>query len=247
VGTPGAPALGQLGDGPLDGQVDAMERQVAAYGAGRQVLPVMELIAVVAQRAPGPDGEYRYRQPDRVVDQWLRVARAHKALLLLNIQPGRSDFLTEVRAYAKYLRQPDVGIALDPEWAMAPGQVPGRLFGHSTGAEINAVSAYLARVVGRYRLPQKVLVFHQVAGSVVTGLAALKPHAGVVVIRSVDGIGSPAQKTATWNDINRDRNPAVHPGFKLFFHEDRARSGGVLMSPQQVLALRPRPEYVMYE
>jgi hypothetical protein len=38
----------------------------------------------------------------------------------------------------------------------------------------------------------------------------------------------------------------VHAGFKLFFTEDRA-DGGRLMTPEEVLALRPRPEYVMYE
>ena len=33
---------------------------------------------------------------------------------------------------------------------------------------------------------------------------------------------------------------------KLFFTENRSH-GGRLMSPREVLALKPRPEYVMYE
>jgi hypothetical protein len=37
----------------------------------------------------------------------------------------------------------------------------------------------------------------------------------------------------------------VHAGFKLFFDEDAER--GPLMTPRQVLALHPKPEYVMYE
>jgi hypothetical protein len=37
----------------------------------------------------------------------------------------------------------------------------------------------------------------------------------------------------------------VHAGFKLFFDEDTRH--GPLMTPKQVLALRPKPEYVLYE
>jgi hypothetical protein len=33
-----------------------------------------------------------------------------------------------------------------------------------------------------------------------------------------------------------------HDGFKLFYHEDTG-----LMSPAQVLRLRPRPELIVYE
>ena len=38
----------------------------------------------------------------------------------------------------------------------------------------------------------------------------------------------------------------VHPGFKLFFDED-TRNGQRMMSPKEVLALWPQPEYVLYE
>nr|NVP72813.1 hypothetical protein [Vibrio cholerae O1 biovar El Tor] len=38
----------------------------------------------------------------------------------------------------------------------------------------------------------------------------------------------------------------VHLGFKLFYEED-TEGGSKLMSPEQVLALKPKPEYVLYE
>jgi hypothetical protein len=69
------------------------------------------------------------------------------------------------------------------------------------------------------------------------------------VVKSVDGIGSAAAKTDTWNRLvaGLDRLPGdVHPGFKLFFSEDE-RGGSRLMTPAQVMALRPTPEYVLYE
>ena len=45
----------------------------------------------------------------------MKAARQSKALLLLNIQPGQSDFMTEIKRFEKYLKEPDVGIALDPD------------------------------------------------------------------------------------------------------------------------------------
>ncbi len=245
AGHPGAPALGRLGIGPLDDRAAEISRVAAPYADGRTVLPVLELIATVVQGSPGRDGMYRVRSSDAMIAQYLAAARKVKGVLLLNIQPGRADFLTEVKAYAKWLKEPDVGVALDPEWAMGPGQVPMKVFGHTTGAKIDAVAGYLSSIVKQYDLPEKVLVFHQLAPSVVRGEAAIRAHPGVVIVKSVDGIGNRAMKEETYHKLTRHLPKAVHAGFKLFYDED-ARIGR-LMTPKQVLALRPQPEYILYE
>lgn len=129
---------------------------------------------------------------------------------------------------------------------MDAGQVPGRAYGHTTGAELNQTAKYLASLVQRHDLPEKVMVYHQVAASVVRKESGLEDHDGVVLIKSVDGLGPPESKINTYRVVNKTTPKFVHAGFKLFFTEDR-RGGGRLMSPKEVLALRPRPEYVMYE
>ena len=244
-GSPSSPAFGRLGVGDLDQRVSEIERLGRAYAHGHRVMPVLELIAVIAQRKPGDDGRFRVRVGGDVIQSYLDAARRHGALLLLNIQPGRAHFLDEVKALAPWLREPDVGLALDPEWAVGPGQVPGRVFGHTTGREIDSVATFLQGICQRYRLPDKVLVVHQLAPQVIPDFRGLRPHPGVVVIKSVDGIGSPAEKTSTWNRLVARLPAVLHPGFKLFFAEDRR--SGPLMSPAQVLALHPTPEYVLYE
>ena len=244
-GTPGAPALGEL-DGNLPGKAKKLVSYAAKYATSRTILPAFELIAVVVQAGPGNDGKYRRRVEDKVVDDYLRLARQNQGLLLLNIQPGHSDFLTELRHFEKYLREPDVGVALDPEWAMKPKELPGKYYGQTTGAAINAVSAYLSALIDEAHLPEKALVFHQVNGGVVKDEAELKPTVGVVMILSVDGLGPKAAKIETYNYLIRHMAAGVHPGFKLFFDED-TRHGGVLMKPSEVLSLLPTPEYVMYE
>jgi hypothetical protein len=249
-GTPGAPELGAL-QGNLPARARTLEAHAARYADARnaderKLLPVFELIAVVVQSSPGPEGKYRRRVDANVIEQYLQAARASRGLLLLNIQPGHSDFLTEVTALEKYLREPDVGVALDPEWAMKPKQTPGRYFGQTDGETISQVARYLSGIVAAGKLPEKALVFHQVNSNVLRDEPDIQPAPGVVVIKSVDGLGPVGSKIKTYDFLMGSAVTGVHAGFKLFFDED-TRNGSRLMTPKEVLALTPRPEYVMYE
>lgn len=245
-GLPGSPPLGRLGIGALRDRIAEIERIATRYAVDRQPLPVLELITTVVQSSPGRDGAYRVRIAPQVIRDHLAAARAGGALLLLNVQPGRARFLDEVRALEPWLREPDVGVALDPEWAVGPGQVPGRVFGRTSGAELDVIAGYLGGLVARGGLPEKVMVVHQLAPAILTGQEALRDHPGVVVVKSVDGIGGAEAKTDTWRRLVTGMPPVMHPGFKLFFGED-TEGGSPLMTPDQVLALTPTPEYVLYE
>jgi hypothetical protein len=246
VGNPASPAFGFVGVGPVEDRAAEVAAQAAAWAGDREVLPVLELVVVVAQREPGPDGDHAALVDPAVIDDWLAAARSIDGLLLLDVQPGSAEWLPTVRQLEPWLVEPDVGLALDPEWAVAPGQVPGRVFGSMTGAEVDEVSAYLARIVDAGDLPQKVLVVHELAPFIVTDEAALTPRPQVAVVTSVDGIGSPAEKVATYDRVLRDRPDHVRPGFKLFLQEDVER-GGAVMTPEQVLGLSPVPDYVIVE
>src|SRR4051812_24535509 len=156
-GAPTSPALGRM-TGDLAAATDRLRQQAAPYGADRAVLPVIELIATVAHDSPGPQGNYSSSTDDATVQRYLDAARAAGGLLLLGIQPGTGDFLPAVQRYERWLTEPDVGLALDPEWAVDPGEVPGEVFGSTTGAELDAVSAYVDGLVSAHHLPQKVLL-----------------------------------------------------------------------------------------
>ena len=245
-GHPNADALGRLGIGDIDDRMRELEQGGQAYRSDRDLLPVMELITVVAQPKPGADGLYRTRISDATIESWLATARAHDALLLLNIQPGRADFLDEVRHLERWLSEPEVGLALDPEWAVNADQVPGKVFGSTSGQELDAVAAWLSELAKAKGLPEKVLVYHQLHEDIVVDEAALGTHPGVVLVKSVDGIGSPAQKTAAWKRLVAKTPKHVALGFKLFYEED-TRGGRPLMTPEEVLALQPTPQYILYE
>jgi len=245
-GHPRSEALGRLGIGDINDRMREMEERGQPYRVDRELMPVMELIAVIAQPRPGEDGQYRTRVSDAIVESWLATAREHDAILLLNIQPGRAEFLDEVRHFERWLAEPDVGVALDPEWAVNADQVPGKVFGSTSGQELDAVAAWLSGLVEARDLPEKVMVYHQLHENIVTDEEALTPHEGVVLVKSVDGIGSPAQKTAAWKRLVARTPEHVGLGFKLFYEED-TRGGRPLMTPEEVMALQPTPQYVLFE
>lgn len=245
-GAPNAPGQGRLGIGSLTDRMVEMRQRSAPYAGGRTVRLLMELIATTVHPNAGTDGMFRTRIAPKVIDQWLSVARQHDAWLVLNIQPGRADFIDELKAYESWLAQPDVTAALDPEWAVGPGEIPGRVFGSTTGAELNACAAYLSDLVIAHNLPEKAMIYHQLHANIVGKIGGLRAHPGVAVVNSIDGIGAPGAKADTYQTIVKTLPTWIHTGFKLFYEEDVA-TGKRLMTPQEVLALKPQPEYVLFE
>jgi hypothetical protein len=210
-------------------------------GGGRPVMPAFELLATIVHAAPGPDGLYRFRQPRAVIRRYLEAARRARALLVLDIQPGRASFMEEVRALREFLLEPDVGIALDPEWSVRPRALPGQVIGSTSAAVVNRVSAYMARIVRERRLPEKLLIVHQFTDDMIRGKERLRRRPGVALVVNVDGFGDPPNKIAKYDFFTAQR-PRLFNGFKLFYEEDTH-----LMTAPEVLALRPRPDVVIYE
>ena len=152
-GAPQHRNLGILGIGSPDRAAARLRRQARRLprAAAGRCCPASSCWPRSRSRRPGADGKYRARQPRRVIDRYLRAARRARAILILDVQPGRSDFMTEARRLEPWLRQPDVSLALDPEWNMGPRGVPGRSIGHVSAGMVNRVSAYLDRIVRRQR------------------------------------------------------------------------------------------------
>lgn len=239
-----AAAMGVLGEQPPDQAYDRLWDQAAPYEVlgDRQVLPTFELIVTVATAGPGDDGDYsKWSSPDQI-QPWLDAARRDGVYLLLDIQPGRSDFLTEVRRYETFLMQPDVGIALDPEWRMDADEVPGRSVGEVDAAEVNAVADYLAELVRTHALPQKLLVVHQFQTRMVERRDLIGNPAELAVLFHMDGHGSQGAKRNTYAAVS-DSTGRWWNGFKLFYDEDTD-----MMEPAELLGtVQPIPDLISYQ
>jgi hypothetical protein len=207
---------------------------------GEEIQPVYELIVTVADGSPGPDHDFSHDIPDSSVREYLDAAHRHHALLLLDLQTGRSDFLTVARRWAWALRDPSVGLALDPEWRMGPHQVPAHVVGSVRAAEVNRTSRWLSRLVRREGLPQKLFVLHQFRVSMLPDIGRILPRPGLAMVQHTDGFGTRGEKLATYHAVARPEQFAQ--GFKLFYHWDVRR-----FTPQQVRRLTPRVSFVSYQ
>lgn len=161
-------------------------------------------------------------------------------LLALDFQPGRSDFLSQVERYQQFLEQPDVGVALDPEWKMGPGQVPAQAVGQTSADDINQVAAYLAGIVDRFALPQKLLVVHQFNADMVTNRGDVGTWPELALTFHVDGYGPPSLKLQKYQQLAP--LGSWYDGVKLFYRYDSP-----LLTPQQAMALQPQPDMISYQ
>jgi hypothetical protein len=241
VGFYGMQNLDVLGAGPPDVVAQRLLKVARPYARpGRPVMPMFELIATVAHPFPTPSGLYRTHQDDEIVQRFLTAVRKIDGLLVLDVQPGRDEFLASVRHWERYLREPDVGIALDPEFAMGPGQVPGTHLGRTNAAAINQASAYVAGIVRRHRLPQKLFMIHQFSDSMMRDKAKVAIRPGLAMAWNADGFGVRSAKLEDYRSYTRDRR--FHPGMKLFYENDVD-----LMSPREVMRLKPPPRVINYQ
>jgi hypothetical protein len=198
------------------------------------------LVAVVAQCTPGADKMWRRRETGDVIRALLAEARANGFRLVLDVQPGRSRVAAEVDALAQFLGEPDVDLALDPEFTMTDCEVPGREIGQMRAADVNAALDRLETLITSKRLPRKVLIVHQFRIDMLPDKANIRRSQLVDVALDMDGFGSQSLKLASYRAVMRQ--PLAFAGIKLFYRQDTG-----LFTPRQVLNLSPRPAVVIYQ
>jgi hypothetical protein len=240
-GTAQTSSLGVLGDSDPDTMYGRLMRAARPFREpGEQIQPVFELIATVADGSPGPDHAYSHDIPRSLVEEYVRAARRHGALLLLDLQTGRARFPVVARRWAWALAKPWVGLALDPEWRMGAHQVPGKVIGHVRASEVNRTSRWLSRLVRRDQLPEKLFVLHQFRLSMLPDVGRIVHRPGLAMVQHTDGFGTRGQKLATYHAVARPHQ--FEQGFKLFYDWDVHR-----FTPQEVRRIRPAVSFVSYQ
>jgi len=207
---------------------------------GEQIQPVYELIVTIADRSPGPDHDYSHDIARDRVRRYVRAAHRHGALLLLDLQTGRAPFPRVAKRWAWALKDPWVGLALDPEWRMGPHQVPASVIGSVRAREVNRTSRWLSRLVRDRDLPQKLFVLHQFRLSMLPDVQRIVHRPGLAMVQHADGFGTRGQKLATYHAITRPHQ--FRQGFKLFYHWDVHR-----FTPREVRRIRPVVSFVSYQ
>jgi len=244
-GHPGTSALGVLGEQGVEAAVARAQEMAADYQplVDVPVIPAFEIITTVASNGAGPDGNYSYEAPVDLVRPWVDAAGKAGMYVMLDLQPGRTDFLTQAKRYEELLARPYVGLALDPEWRLRPDQRHLVQIGSVTAAEINSVVTWLADVTRAHKLPQKLLMLHQFQLQMISDRGQVDTSRDeLAVLIHADGFGSPGAKFNTWNLMHTSPPPNVWWGWKNFIDEDTPT-----FTPAETMAIEPRPLFVSYQ
>jgi hypothetical protein len=183
---------------------------------------------------------------DSMVNEIYSWAKAKKALFFVDVQVGKSTLQAELPRLRPILENPDVHLAVDPEFSMAPsGRVPGTKIGTLDAKDINWAVNFLDEIARAKNLPPKILIVHRFTRPMVTNAKQIKYTPHVQVVMDMDGWGPPWLKFDSYHDYVK-AEPVQFTGFKLFFHND-TKKGDALLTPAEVLRLKPRPLYIQYQ
>lgn len=242
-GNPHTGAMGVLGQFSGDDLANRLQKQADAYDnlTEKRVVPAYQLIAVVAQDTPGTDDKWRRRETPDVIDSMLQQARSHGFKLILDVQVGQSTVQDELAYLQPWLAQPDVYLALDPEFDMWTGQTPGIEFGHMNSYEVNYAIHYLDDIIRQDNLPPKVLIVHQFTLRMLPDKENIDRSPLLDIVLDIDGFGSQAIKLDTYKTV-MGQGQLEFAGVKLFYDQDPG-----MFTPRDVVQLDPHPSVVIYQ
>ncbi len=244
-GSPFYPALGALGQQDLQASIARAKALAAQYSALTTVpvVPGFEIIATVASASPGPGDTYSQVFSVAALQPWVAAATKAGLYVTLDLQPGRASFLAQAKLYQSLLELPNVGLALDPEWQLQPGQLPLQQIGSVSIAEVNSVASWLASLTATYHLPQKLLELHEFRLSMIQNVWQLDTgYDNLAIVINMDGQGSPSAKLQTWQAVVAGAPKGVFFGWKDFYVEDRP-----MLGPAQTIDHDPTPVVISYQ
>ncbi|MBP9482088.1 MAG: hypothetical protein KBF15_11650 [Parabacteroides sp.] len=241
--------MGVLGEYPPEELWIKLKAEVKAWekaDPSTPVVPAIHYIAVVAQGSPLKDGKYRRRMPESQIDSALTIARMGNAIVFLDIQVALSNVKEEVPLLEKYLKMPHVHLAIDPEFSMKDGSRPGTKIGSYEADDINYCSEYLAKLVRENNLSPKILIVHRFTQRMVKNYRNIVLHPEVQLVMNMDGWGPPVLKNDTYRQYIY-KEPVQFTGFKLFYKNDLKRPPHRMLTPPELIKLKPQPIYIQYQ
>ena len=244
-GHPGSRALGVLGEQGTAATIKRAKKAAASYRphTDRSVVPALEIIATIASRSAGSDGDFSAESSVAKLRPLVDAAGRAGTYVVLDLQPGRSTFLSQAKRYRELLLEPHVGLALDPEWRLKRGQRHLKQIGSVRASEINDVVDWLADLTRDAGLPQKMLLLHQFRTSMITNRSSLDTSRDeLAMVIQMDGLGSQPAKRSTWRALRRNAPDGIAFGWKNFIDEDRP-----MLGPKATMAIKPEPRWVSFQ
>ena len=250
-GNPLSKRMGALGEYEPQDMLNRLDREVKAWAAAdpsTPVQPALHMVAIVAQGQAGRDGKWRTRMDSALIEKVYGWAKSRNALFFVDIQVGWSTVQAELPYLMKFLERPDVHLGLDPEFSMhhsREGVRPSAKIGVMDAAEINWAIRQLSDLVRQKNLPPKILVVHRFTQRMVNNASEIRPDPRVQVVIDMDGWGPAWLKFDSYQHY-AVAEPVQFTGFKIFYGND-TKKGGTILTPREVLQLKPKPIYIQYQ
>ena len=193
-----------------------------------------------------PAGEIGYLS-DEITEEYINYAQEQGMLVFIDHQIGKYTVEESMKRILPFLKYPNVHLAIDPEWRTLK---PMREIGSITAAELNKAQRIMQDYIVENGIPGiRMLVVHQFQEKMISNRPDVKADLDrVLLVHTADGFGSPPLKKNTYA-MNTKADNMPTKGFKLFFKSDFPLAGydNPLLSPEEVMALEPRPGLVMYQ
>jgi hypothetical protein len=241
--------MGILGEYPAEEMLSRLKADVKKWqmaDSTTEVQAALHYIAVTAQGAPGKGNKYRLRMPFKQIDSVIRLAARINAIVFLDVQVGQSNVQEELPLLANYLKMPQVHLGIDPEFSMKTGKKPGSVIGTMDATDVNFAIHYLADLATANQLPPKILVVHRFTHAMLTNYRKIELNPNVQVVMDMDGWGSQSRKLSSY-EAYIYKEPVEFTGFKLFYKNDYREPKSRMMTPEEVIRLKPQPMYIQYQ
>ncbi len=245
-GHPQSKIMGIVGRHPVNELGEMLKEAAASYeciNGDKGVIPAIYLIYGTCQ----PGGEIS-RINRKLLDIYIEYTLMNGMLLYLDHQIGKYRIEEAIGELLPYLKYPHIHLAFDPEWHTTR---PMREIGHVTAAEVNSAQKLMKDYILKNGIKGKrQLVFHQFQSKMLRNREEVSViFDPVILVHATSGWGPPGNKIST-HDRNALTVNIPNKGFKLWYFYSNKK--GVhydkpLMTPEQVLSLRPEPGLIIYQ
>ncbi|MFH1485130.1 MAG: hypothetical protein ABIH46_03580 [Chloroflexota bacterium] len=240
-----ATSMGILAHYPLEELEARLLKQARIFdqlNGDTGVTIAFDYIYLVANSSAHPYSHYTPGMD--LFEEALAFAEKRGILFFIDLQLGYRDIEEEVRKVLPYLMKPNVHLAIDPEFYMGRRKgIPGDTLGSMDAEDINKIQAIMQEYINKNKLPAKILKVYQFDPIMLTNKHLLNVGSPKVhILINADGVGHGGVegKIVDYNEYASEKKDAL--GIKLFLQWDFR-----LLSPEELVALTPRPREIVYQ
>jgi hypothetical protein len=256
-GRPYAKSLGILGELSIDTLTEKMKlvkKEYEAVSNGVKIVPAYHIIKDVATLESGWDKDHIKPLNELLIMKYINRAEKEKFAVILDVQLGTMSPIQAVTPILKFLKYPNVHIAIDPEFKIpSHGKYPpGRFIGHIFAKDVNQVQeAMQDYMIENHIEGKRMLLIHMFYERMLRNKELVKKYDSINLTYNIDGHGKASTKIKIYNSLyNKEASKVAQGGFKIFYKNDKKP----LMTPKQILGLEPvrgrliwaKPNYINY-